>query len=284
MGKCKNCGEETKRKNIYCSLKCRNIYVNKNIRNYNDTKIGFKKKRDKQKNEYLKNPKKCKECSKIIPFEEKNNNYCNQSCSAKFTNKFKKGIKKNFSEKGLKNILESIKKRYNTDDYYKDPKKCLNCDNDLEFQERKKVFCNINCKKEYFVNMKEDFELYRFLTKFKFSLNKYKDEFDFSLIEKYGWYKAKNHGDNVNGVSRDHIFSVGEGFRRLINPLLLSHPANCELILNRRNQSKHDNCSISLEELLKKIKIFEDKYGKYYEFDIKIHINLEELKNIYMQL
>ena len=67
----------------------------------------------------------------------------------------------------------------------------------------------------------------------------------------------------------------------MINPLLLSHPSNCELIINRKNQSKSDNCSISIDELLKNIDIFEFKYGKYYNEDIQVYIELNDLRNIY---
>lgn len=79
------------------------------------------------------------------------------------------------------------------------------------------------------------------------------------------------------------MFSVKEGFRRLINPLLLLHPANCELIVNKNNQSKNDKCSINLNELLEKIKNFDDTYGKYYDKEVKIYIELNELKEIYIR-
>ena len=120
--------------------------------------------------------------------------------------------------------------------------------------------------------------MYHQLSGFKFSLKDF--GFDFNLVEKYGWYKAKNNGDNVDGVSRDHMFSVKEGFRRLINPLLLAHPANCNLIINRHNQSKCDSCSITLDDLIRRIKDFDKKYGKYYEEEIKTFIDLEEMKKI----
>lgn len=162
------------------------------------------------------------------------------------------------------------------------PKKCINCNSVLDFKHKKNIFCDVNCRKEYYLKNKEDFEIYYSISKFNFNLNTYKDEFDFNLIKNFGWYQAKNNGNNIDGVSRDHRFSVKEGFRQLINPLIISHPANCELIINKKNQSKNDKCSITIEELLEKIKIFEKKYGRYYDKDIKTYINLNELRNIYL--
>lgn len=295
--KCKNteCNNETKGKNIYCSLKCRNIYVNKYIRKYDKVKETFKIKREKSEQEYLLNPVKCKNCGNIIPFEKAYDGvcFCSHSCSATLNNKKRKGIKHNLSDEGREVLVNSAYKNFlfNMKDfylkkksiYYENPNRCLNCNNILEYELRNRIYCNIECKNEYYVKNKNDFDLYKTLTKFKFNLKDFNDEFNFNLIEKYGWYKAKNNGDNEYGVSRDHMFSVKEGFRRLINPLLLSHPANCELIVNKNNQSKNDKCSINLNELLEKIKNFDDTYGKYYDKEVKIYIELNELKEIYIR-
>lgn len=94
---------------------------------------------------------------------------------------------------------------------------------------------------------------YRQLCEFKFSLKDYPNRFNFSLIEKYGWYKAKNRGDNPNGVSRDHMYSVKEGFINKIDPKIISHPANCELLVHKDNNKKKTASSITIEELLKRI-------------------------------
>jgi hypothetical protein len=101
---------------------------------------------------------------------------------------------------------------------------------------------------------------YRRLCTFKFSLNDYPDEFDFSLIEKHGWYAAKNHGDNLYGVSRDHIVSVRFGFDNQIDPKIISHPANCQLLRHNENVSKHKKCAMTINELLEKIQKWDDRY------------------------
>ena len=41
---------------------------------------------------------------------------------------------------------------------------------------------------------------------------------ELNLIKKYGWYKAKNHGNNLNGISRDHMLSIADGFKNSIDP------------------------------------------------------------------
>ncbi len=101
---------------------------------------------------------------------------------------------------------------------------------------------------------------YRELCRFTFSLNQFPDEFDFKLIEEHGWYSAKNRGNNMGGVSRDHMYSVKEGFLNNIDPKIISHPANCRLVRQCDNASKRDSCSITLEELLKRIEEWNKKY------------------------
>ena len=106
-------------------------------------------------------------------------------------------------------------------------------------------------------------KLYKRYCQFHFSLNQYPDEFDFELIKNFGWYKAKNKGNNLNGVSRDHKYSCNEAFKKLIDPYIISHPANCQLLQHNENVSKLDNCSISLNELKNNIKEWNKKYGEY---------------------
>ncbi len=86
--KCKNieCENETVKNKIYCSLTCRNIFVNKNLIDYNKVSNTFQRKRKEREKKYLKNPKKCLHCNAIIPYKSKENNYCNHSCFASGTN------------------------------------------------------------------------------------------------------------------------------------------------------------------------------------------------------
>jgi len=99
----------------------------------------------------------------------------------------------------------------------------------------------------------DDYKNYRRDCQFKFSLNDFPDKFDFGLIGVHGWYKAKNRGDNPNGISRDHAISIKFGWNNDISPEIIAHPANCILMPHTDNMKKNMKCSLSLEEL--KIKI-----------------------------
>lgn len=135
---------------------------------------------------------------------------------------------------------------------------CPECN--IKFKHLLNKFCSNKCAIN---NRRVDngsLKSYRNQCKFKFSLNEFNDEFDFSLIDNYGWYKAKNNGDNPDGVSRDHCLSVRYGFDNNIDPLIISHPANCQLVTQRENASKGSKCSITLEELLEKIEAWNNKY------------------------
>ena len=148
--------------------------------------------------------------------------------------------------------------------------KCKQCGCDITSKaiHNHRSFCSDECRCQYLKNYKElaverSIQKYRKACAFKFSLNSYPDEFDFGLIETYGWYSAKNHKNNPNGVSRDHMYSVKEGFKNKVSPLLISHPANCQLLRQLDNGKKSARSTITLEELMARIKIWNEKYGEY---------------------
>ncbi len=274
--KCKNieCENLTTGKRIYCSLKCRNIYVNKYMRDYTkcaETMSG--------KKEYDKNPKKCEECKTIIEYDKRRNIYCSSNCSAIVENRKRKDNNyKLIHTEETKNKLRELNigkakiKANKNGNYYIEHIKCKMCDN-----KTKNIYCSDVCRKTDKYGNMETFKLYKIYTTFKFSLNYYPTEYNFNLIKEYGWYKAVNNGNNTDGVSRDHIISVKDGFKKMINPLLLSHPANCQLLKHSNNISKNKKSDITIDELLEKIKIFDNKYGKYYINDIPTYITTYDI-------
>lgn len=259
MKNCKNCGNEIDDNRIYCSYKCRNEYVNRNIRDYSVLRLV----KVNNSLEYDKNPKKCKTCGGIISYDNRNNIYCSKRCSATNNNKKRKGEKHNLTPDGYKSLLENNRRQYIMKfgdiqfEYANHPSTCECCNENLPFSKRHQKFCNMDCKKHYYNKNKTEIKLYKDNCKFKFNLKDYPDKFDFDLITKYGWYAAKNHGDNQNGVSRDHIYSIMSGFINNISPDIISHPANCQLIRHKENVSKGKKCDITIEDLLNKIKNWE---------------------------
>lgn len=96
---------------------------------------------------YEQQPKKCLLCGKVIPYEKRDNNFCNRSCATTYNN-LKKGklsietkIKISETLKNNKHLtkedIESLKNEYE--------KTCLNCGKPV----LKKDFCSNDCKKEY---------------------------------------------------------------------------------------------------------------------------------------
>lgn len=204
--------------------------------------------------------KPCLECGK-----ETKTKFCSQSCTAKFNNKKRKGTKYKLSEAGLISLRKSISKisRYSEieyKEYYKSPNYCKECGEKLIFKHRKRVFCCIQCKRKYDSRNVTEYQKYYRACSFDFNLSDYPDEFNFELIKKYGWYSASNHGNNLNGVSRDHMVSIMFGYKNKIDPEIISHPANCQLMQHNNNSSKWKNCSLTLEELNKKIEEWNNKY------------------------
>ena len=121
--KCKNIGCENliAENRTYCSLKCRNIYVNKYIRDYSNNRKSLS-----GENKYYETPKYCLECNSMLKYEQRRNKYCSHSCAASKTNWKRSGMKYIISENGMKNLIESAKKNFNIhnthqDDYIKNP-------------------------------------------------------------------------------------------------------------------------------------------------------------------
>ena len=148
-------------------------------------------------------------------------------------------------------------------------KVCPYCNKKFTTHKQNQICCSVKCASYYKylkntqISDKYLVKVYKRLCNFTFALNSYPQEFDFSLIEKYGWYNAKNHGNNLNGVSRDHIYSQNKGFENLIDPYIISHPANCQLLRHNDNISKYTKCEILLEDLIEKIAQWNNKYGEY---------------------
>jgi hypothetical protein len=236
----------------------------------------------------------CAKCGKEFEVEErekefplKEKYYCSRSCANSHE----------MTEETRKKTSESLKKYARTkgmkiaQDIFQEDKVCPICGKTFHTIKIKQTTCSKECGQKFrvlnelnkkFENITDGikkgkflYDLYRKQCSFKFALNQFPTEYDFSMIKDRGWYKAKNHGDNLYGVSRDHIFSVYEGFKQQIDPYYISHPANCKLLLHSENASKHSDCGITIEELKNKIKEWNEKYGNY-----ENKINYKLLENV----
>ena len=224
----------------------------------------------------------CLECDKefksLINNERK---FCTKSCSVKYSNKNRKidytKTKESNCTRCDKKIIINIrassnkclcdkcrKEKKKIYDSNRIPKKYKKEKNVIIRKERVCKKCNLNkleTKKQYCKECKYNYyQIYRPQCVFSFNLFDYPDEFDFNLIKEYGWYSPTNKNNNLNGVSRDHMLSVKEGFELGIDPKLLAHPANCRLMIHSENNIKNTKCSIAYDELLERIKNFENKY------------------------
>jgi len=94
-------------------------------------------------------------------------------------------------------------------------------------------------------------EVYKAACSFKFKPYEYQNIAGYNLLLEKGIFNPQT---NKEGVVRDHIVSKEFGWRNQISPEIISHPANCQFISNTDNSKKGADCDFSLEELLLRIK------------------------------
>lgn len=219
-------------------------------------------KHEAQKEEYLKNPKFCKQCLTLIVYERRGSKFCNSSCAATFHNL---GSTHSVETKNkiAKTLTKEIHKKKKTwrDDIVGQFSKLFRCTckkSGAVFLYRKPIQFDPRM-----ISSKDDY--YR-ACKFSFSLKTYPEYFadDIELIKTFGMYstpgRMKDGISNPDGVSRDHMYSITDGWLNEIDPKIISHPANCKVMSHKSNSKKNMKSSITLSEL--KLRI--DKFNKMY--------------------
>ena len=228
----------------------------------------IKLKKNKE-SEYYKTPILCKECKSALSFEQRNKKFCKSSCAAKVENNRRKIKGWTRSIESRKKVSESLTGKIYIPEVVI-PQQCK-CGEIFETTNKKtKKYCSKRCATKYtneIRNLKAREARpalinYRAVCSFKFNLKDFPEEFDFTLIENYGWYKAKNRGNNLQGISRDHMISIRWGFDNNIDPKIISHPANCRLVRHGENVSKGVKNILTLDELLCRIATWDSKYNK----------------------
>jgi len=119
--------------------------------------------------------------------------------------------------------------------------------------------------------------IYYKLCRFKFNVYKMPEIFDLDLLHQFGWYtcpgkKRAQYAKNILGVSRDHLYSVSIGMANKIHPLILSHPMNCQLLQHKDNKRKHNNCHITLDDLIAKIQEFDNSGNVFPNHSLVVEI------------
>jgi hypothetical protein len=204
---------------------------------------------------------KCENCGNEHDGSYGSGRFCGSKCARGFSSKDKrleinKKVSKTLSNRKLSlEHKQSIEKANNFNRKEKTIRHCLYCNSEMSCRPSdKRKFCSAKCWVNYTEQNKDEYLLYRQRCNFKFDVYDYPDKFDLSLAESLGWYSPSNKKNNLDGVSRDHMYSVNEGFKNGIDPSIIAHPANCRVIQHRSNQSKRAKSSITLEELMERIK------------------------------
>lgn len=194
----------------------------------------------------------CKQCKNSVrDIVSSNREFCSNSCANTYSNlhrthtqETKDKISKSISEINIKTgRIKKVKVKLN--------RQCRFC-KQLKIDKSRKTICE-DCRFEYY-------KAYRPSCEFRFTLSDYPREFDFKLIQEHGWYSPSNKENNLKGVSRDHLFSVKDGFLNKVDPIYISHPANCKLVIHTDNQKKNVRSEITLDELFQRIKTWNLKY------------------------
>jgi hypothetical protein len=203
----------------------------------------------------------CQKCGKKFEvierekqFPKRNVYFCGRSCanSRKHSEETKK--------KTSLSLLGNANNANNANKIKRDKRLCEYCNTAFEaLPSAKKRFCSISCSRKSCKSSNE-YLTYKQKCKFNFNVWDYPNDFKLELIYKHGWYQPVNRGNNIGGVSRDHKISVKFGWENDIDPELICHPANCELMVHRKNIAKNKKCSVALNQLKKDIKLWEQTH------------------------
>lgn len=210
---------------------------------------------NKLEQQYLLNPKTCKNCNTKLSYSKKSNKFCDSSCAATYNNLNSSPDRKRGPEPkihwltGKERLKEARRLKSWTVNicgpYSKLFKStCSVCKLETIGSKWRK-FCNEHSQNYSHAQRAKYW--------FTFKLSDYPDLFDFSLLKKYGMRNSKN----PNGVVRDHRVSVAEAIKNNYDPYYIKHPLNCELMLHSENSKKNVKSSLKYNELKKIVDEYE---------------------------
>lgn len=193
-------------------------------------------------------PKHCLECSAEILYAKRRNKFCSSKCSAIASNrsrdkaaaleKWMATWKSNYipSANTLKTKMPRLRE-------------CEECNKQFTASGNQR-FCKPTCNKTR--NGKIN---YRNLCRFKLNIRDHRHLYNLELLESNQWYRPSNSTKgsyNPKGVTWDHLYRVEDGFANGVDPSIMSHPANAEMVTWEDNIRRRRS-SITLEELLDRI-------------------------------
>jgi hypothetical protein len=194
------------------------------------------------KAKYIAHPKKCQleRCSKVLPYyNHKRRRFCNHSCATSFKNS---DINNKRRTNNTRFIPFTMKSRF-----YGPPKPrcCPGCQIKFIPKYSGHKACRAACS-----DAKNRKAVYRLQCRFKLNPKDHADLYDFDLIRSNGWYSASNSkaGHNPDGVTWDHLYRIEEGFKNHVDPEIMNHPANAEMITWKDNFNRKSS-QITLDEL-----------------------------------
>jgi len=249
---CIYCKEVKSAKGIFTHVDRTHLNLSKYSSGYNGKyDILAKRHQEDVIDKYIKNPNLCAQCGTKLEYNRRHNKFCSNSCAAIYNNAIKDYSKFKTGPAKSKQLIS---------------KQCKHCNSQFETFSKIKTFCCKKCAIDYknipLRAKRTEWQNYRADCQFRFNLKDYPDEFNFNLIKTHGWYQASNRGNNTGGVSRDHMISCRYGFDNNLPVEHIRHPANCELLIHTKNSSKHKKNSITYEELLERIRVWNEKYSK----------------------
>ena len=215
----------------------------------------YKRKKEEKLQAWISEKHTCETCGKILTSYWGSGRFCSVICSRrrKHCEETKKRISNSIVRRNIKLQI------------------CKNCGQQFWTSSSYRKFCNSNCKDDYnnYCKLKALYRksvktLYYEQCRFQFSIG------DFNLLTQgkdtlllKGAYSAPNRGNNIDGFTRDHRISKDYGYRNRIDPYIISHPCNCEVMTQEENFNKRSSNSTTLEELYQAIISFDKVYGEY---------------------
>jgi len=220
---------------------------------------------------YLISPNQCKCCNAILSYDKRKQKFCGRSCSASYNNSNRDETIKNKTIATLKNTIATKSQIKNQFGVFN---RRTSFTPDGPYTKIYLCICKYSGQKFYSATVKTvhpnltiSKERYNYACKFTFGISNYTEWFSTAseLIRKHGWYStpgSRKGTTNLNGISRDHLYSVHDGWINSVPPHILRHPANCNLVTHKENQSKNRKSKITLYELYERIERFNRIYGE----------------------